>query len=169
MPCTLVGMPLVQTVLAALVGAATFEALKVPAGALIGALVATAALNLITDGGVVELPSPLRFGAFALLGWAVGQGVTTETVRTVRDSLVPIVLTVAALLLFGALLAVLLTRFGVFDGTTAFLAASPGALSQMSALGQGLGADATLVATVHTVRVVTLVLVSPIVARLVAG
>lgn len=168
MPCTLVGMPLVQTVLAALVGAAAFEALKVPAGALIGALVATAALNLITDGAAVELPSSLRFAAFALLGWAVGQGVTTETVRTVRVSLVPIVLTVA-LLLFGALLAVLLTRFGVFDGTTAFLAASPGALSQMSALGQGLGADATLVATVHTVRVVTLVLVSPIVARLVAG
>ena len=90
-------MPLVQTVLAALVGAAAFEALKVPAGALIGALVATAALNLITDGGAVELPSSLRFAAFALLGWAVGQGVTTETVRTVRASLVPIVLTVAAL------------------------------------------------------------------------
>jgi len=36
----------------------------------------------------------------------------------VRDSLVPIVFTVAALLLFGALLAVLLTRFGVAPSRT---------------------------------------------------
>lgn len=162
-------VPLLQTVIAAFVGAAAFEALKVPAGALIGALVAVAALNLLTDGGAVELASPLRFTAFALLGWLIGQGVTPETLQTLRGSLVPMLLIVVALVLFGALLAVGLTHFGVLDGTTAFLAASPGALSQMSALGQALGADATLVAAVHTMRVVTLVLITPIVARVIAG
>lgn len=162
-------MPLLPTVFAALAGAAAFEAMKVPAGALIGSLVAVAAVNLVSEAGAVELPGVLRFGAFALLGWAIGQGVTNETVRALRDSLVPMTVIVIALVVFGALLAVVLTRAGVLDGTTAFLAASPGALSQMSALGTALDANASLVAAVHTLRVVTIVLVSPFVARLVAG
>ena len=162
-------VPVAQTLIAALAGAAAFEALKVPAGALVGALVATAALNLLADGGTVELPSSLQFLAFALLGWAVGEGVTTETLATLRSSLMPVVVIVVALLVFGALLALVLTRLGVLDSTTAFLAASPGALSQMSALGTAVGADVTLVATVHTLRVVALVLIAPIVARVVAG
>lgn len=167
---TLSAGPFLQTLVAAFVGAAVFEAMRVPAGALIGGLVAVAALNLWSDTArVVELPSSLRFAAFALLGWAIGQGVTPETLQTLRDRLVPMVLIVGALLVFGALVALLLTRLGILDGTTAFLAASPGALSQMSALGTALQADATLVAAVHTMRVVTLVLLTPIVARLVAS
>jgi uncharacterized membrane protein AbrB (regulator of aidB expression) len=55
------------------------------------------------------------------------------------------------------------------DGTTAFLASCPGALSQMAALATSLDANAPLVAAVHTVRVIVVVLVAPYVARLVAG
>lgn len=162
-------MPIVTTVLAALAGAAVFEALKVPAGSLLGALVAVAALNLAGSDSVAELPGAARFVAFAALGWAIGQGVTRETLSEVRESFVPLVIIVLALLVFGAVVAWLLTRAGILDGTTAFLAASPGALSQMSALGTALDANATLVATAHTMRVLMIVLVSPIVARLVAS
>lgn len=163
------GVPFVQTVIAALAGAAVFEFLKVPAGALIGALVAVAALNLIADGGAVDLPSPLRFLGFAFIGWAIGQGVSMDTVRTLRASFVPMVVIVVALVGFGALLALVLVKLSLLDSTTAFLAASPGALTQMSALGTAVGADASLVVAVHTLRVVTLVLITPLVARLVAS
>jgi uncharacterized protein len=161
-------MDLVVTAVAALVGALVFERLGVPAGELVGAMVAVAVVNL-AGRPAVETPGALRFAAFVALGWAIGQGVTTDTLRSLRAGALPLVLIVLALVVVGGLLAALVVRWGWMDSTTAFLAASPGALSQMSALADALGANAALVAAIHTVRVVVVVLIAPAVARVLSG
>lgn len=157
-------MYLIQTAAAALIGAWVFERLRVPAGALIGAMIAVAIVNLI--GETAPLPSPAQFLAYAALGWAVGAGVTSESVGALRRFAVPLLIVVAALLLVGGLIAVALVATGQTDAVTAFLAASPGGLSQMTALAEANGANASLVIAVHTFRVVAVILLSPIVARL---
>jgi membrane AbrB-like protein len=159
---------LVQSALIALAGAVLFERLGLPAGALLGALVAVAACNLLGHASV-EPTKAIQFLALAALGWGIGAGITPEILQTMRRAALPLVLMVVALLVFAGLSAVVVTRLGVMDGATAFLAASPGALSQMSGLAQAVGADASLVVAVHTARVVSLVLVAPFVARLVAA
>lgn len=114
-----------------------------------------------------RLPDPARFLAFAALGWLVGQAFTRETIRVLSRSLVPIVGAVVALLVFSAVLGLLLTRVAGLDPATSYLATSPGALSQMSAIAASVGADASVVVTVHTLRVVSLMVVAPWIGRLV--
>lgn len=157
-------MHFVQTAGAALIGAAALEMLKVPAGALIGAMIAVAAVNLV-GWTTLELPPPVRFLAFAALGWSIGSAVTRESVQALRQFAVPLLVTVVALMLVGGLIAVALVALGLTDSITAFLASSPGGLSQMAALADAHGADAPLVAAVHTFRVVAVILVAPIIAR----
>jgi membrane AbrB-like protein len=159
---------LLQTLACAFLAAALFERLGVPGGALVGAMVGVAALNL-AGRHATTLPGGPQFVAFALLGWAIGQGVTRDTVGVLWRAGLPLLGVVAALVVFGGLVALAVTRLGFMDGTTAFLASCPGALSQMGALATSLGANAPLVAAAHTVRVIVVVLVSPHVARLVAG
>lgn len=156
-----------QTVLGALGGAVLFERLRVPAGEFLGAAVVVAVLNV--RGSAVELPGSVRFLALVALGWAIGQGVTAETLVQVRRAVVPLFVIVVALMLFAGLVAAATVRLGWMDPTTAFLAASPGAITQMSALATTLEANAALVAVAHTVRVIAVVVVSPFVARLLSG
>jgi len=161
-------MSILMTAVAALAGGALFERLNVPAGALVGSMVAVAAVN-VAGPKMEELPGSLEFLAFVALGWAIGDGVTRQTLSELWESAFPLVFIVLTLLAVGGLLAFIAVQVGWMDSTTAFLAASPGALSQMSALATALDANAPLVAAVHTVRVVAIVLVAPIVARVVAG
>ena len=156
-------MPAIVTVVAALVGAWIFARLGVPAGSLLGAVAAVAAVNLAAPFDAVGLPGSARFLAFAALGWAIGEGVTGETLRELRSSLGVIAITVVVLVVVGGLTAWALTALGMTDAATAYLTTSPGALSQMAALSADTGADSLLVTTTHTVRVIAVVLVAPLV------
>lgn len=159
-------MTLLSTCAAALVGAALFDRFQVPAGALLGAMTGVGLLNLSATTGASGLPSAARFLAYAALGWLIGQGITRETVHTLVRSAGAVTVVVVALLAFGALLGWLLVRAGVLDPATAYLATSPGALSQMAAVGASVGADASVVVAVHTLRVVALAIAAPFIGRL---
>jgi membrane AbrB-like protein len=153
------------TIAAALVGAAIFELLRVPAGALIGAMVAVALVN-VSSLPVAELPTSAQFLTFASIGWLIGQGMTGDVLRSLASSAGLIGGTVLLLLLLGGAVAAMLVKFGYMDPATAFLSTSPGGLSQMSALSTAVGADSTLVATVHVLRVVAVVGLAPLILKL---
>lgn len=161
-------MPLLTTITAALAGAALFELLRVPAGALIGAMVAVTLLNLAPTA-VSELPSPARFLTFAAVGWLIGQGITGDVLHSLVSNIHLIWITVVLLLVFGGLLAFVLVRLGLLDPATAFLATSPGGLAQMSALSAAVDADASVVATLHILRVVSVIAIAPLVLRFLPG
>lgn len=159
-------MPTVVTVIAALVGAFVFERLGVPAGSLLGAVAGVAAVNLAASFDPIALPGWGRFLAFAALGWAIGEGVTGETLRELRASVGVIAVTVLVLVAVGGVLAWVFTTTGMSDANTAYLTTSPGALSQMAALATDTGADGLLVTTTHTIRVIVVVMVAPVVTGL---
>lgn len=156
-------MSLGFTAAAALVGALVFEQLNIPAGALLGSMVGVAALNLGMSSSV-NVPAGASFAAYVVLGWSIGQGVTRTTIGSIADSFLPIVSTVVVLLLVGGLLAWALVSWGGFDAVTAYLAASPGALSHMVALSKETGANSLVVVTVHTVRMITVLVAAPLIA-----
>lgn len=139
----------------------------VPAGAIVGAMAAVAVVNLSPVTGA-NLPRSAQFVAFVAIGWLVGQGITRSVLESLVSSALLIGLGVLALVTVGAALAVVLVRLGM-DPATAFLATSPGGLSQMSALSASVGADSSLVTTLHIVRVVAVIVVSPLVLRILPG
>jgi membrane AbrB-like protein len=158
-----VSLVAVRSLVAALLGAWILERLEVPAGALIGAMLAGAAVNL-AGFDARPLPDWARFAAFAAIGWLLGQQFTRETVATLRAAVVPVLIVVTSLLIAGGLVALLLRRFGL-DAGTALLAASPGGISQMAALAADTGANAPLVVTAHLVRVISVVITAPFLVR----
>lgn len=158
-------MVVVRSIAAGLAGAYLFERLRVPAGALIGAMLAAAALNL-SGLGTAESPEWLRFGSYAVIGWILGTQFTRDTVETLRGAILPIAVVVVSLLAAAALITVALRVMGL-DVATAFLAASPGGISQMAAISAEVGANGALVATAHLVRVIVVVLTAPLVAKVI--
>lgn len=153
------------TFCAAVAGGLALHLLGVPAGPLLGAMLGVALLRASgteADG----LPAAVRVGAFIVIGWEVGQGVTKDVTALLMKSALPILAVVLLLLVFGALLAVVLVRLAPVDGATAFLSTSPGSLSTMTALGAATGANATFVVTVHVLRVTLVTMLAPIFLRL---
>lgn len=154
---------LLRTLIAALVGGYLLERLNVPAGAMIGAMLGVAALNL-SGLSVAHVPEWARFLSFVGIGWALGQQFTRDSLQILRESFVVIVVVVAGLLIAGGLLMLLLRLTGV-DVATAFLAASPGGISQMGAISADVGAVVPVVMTTHLIRIFVVVLTAPIVVR----
>lgn len=159
-------MTVALTVIAALAGGFVFEQLHLPAGSFLGAVLGVAVVNLAAAEGAAAIPSWARFAAFVALGWAVGQSVSREVLGELGRALPAVVATIVVLIVAGGLLAWVLVRFGALDPHTAYLATSPGALAQMVALADDTEADVLLVVTVHTLRVIAVVLVAPLVVRL---
>ncbi len=160
-------MEIARSLAVAVSVALLFERLGVPAGALIGAMVGVATIGLL-GAPTVGSGNLLRFAAFVVIGWELGSQVTKETLESVRQAAVPILVVVGGLLIASGLLALLLRGAGL-DPVTAFLAASPGGLSQMAALSTEFGANPVLVSVVHLIRIVTVLLTAPVVARLVGS
>lgn len=156
-------MIVVRSLVAALAGSWLLERLEVPAGALIGAMVAGAAINL---SGIESKPLPewARFGAFAAIGWLLGQQFDRDTIATLTSAALPIAIVVVSLLLAGWVVSLGLHRMGL-DPATSFLAASPGGVSQMAALAADAGANGPLVVTIHLIRVISVILTAPFLVR----
>jgi membrane AbrB-like protein len=160
-----VTMHILATAALALAAAWILERLRVPSGSLLGPTIVVATVNLAADAKVSDLPAPVRFLAFAALGWSIGAAFTPQTLAILRSAAGPVLISVLLLLGAGGLLAWGLVTLTSIDPATAFLAASPGALSQMIAVSASTGADSPLVATMHLLRLFAVMVVSPFVVR----
>lgn len=157
-------MEILLGIVAAVAAALALEALGVPAGALVGSMLAIAALKMV-DVEVPDLARWLRFAVYVGVGWLLGQGFTPEVPRLLARAAPATLLVVGVLLVVGGGLAFVLYRFGAMDAPTALLAASPGGISQMAVFTAESGANPAIVITVHLMRVLSLVLLLPLAVR----
>lgn len=157
-------MSVLVTALAALGGALLFELLRVPAGAMMGALVGVAALRLGSNV-TVELAGPVKFVIYVMVGWALAEGISREALTTLRSIAVPVALSVIGLLLVSGVFAYLISRTAGLDAPTAFLSMAPGGIAHMGIIGADADANVGVVVGVHTVRVLSIVLLTPWIAR----
>ncbi|MGQ9555451.1 MAG: AbrB family transcriptional regulator [Anaerolineae bacterium] len=156
-----------QATLALLVGGAGGLAARwvgLPGGALVGAILAAGAASLLTRW-LREPPSWLRSVARIVLGLTIGVSISTETLAQVARALPAVALMVAAMIAFGVLLARAISRLAHMDLASALCGTTPGGLAAMVALADDLGADAHLVASMQLVRMLSIILLMPILAR----
>jgi len=159
---------LITLTLAAL-GAAAGRRLRVPAASLMGPMIASGVVTLAIPGGTFAVPALLREAAFIAIGLQVGLRFTMETVRQVGRLLVPVLLTLAGLLLacFGLALALAATTsVSLLD---AYLATTPGGLYAVLAVAVGAGANTTFIVAVQGLRLLVMVLLAPAAVRLLVG
>ncbi|MEL6425557.1 MAG: AbrB family transcriptional regulator [Pseudomonadota bacterium] len=143
-------------------GGAVGQAAGVPAGILIGS---TAAVTLAALSRRVPLflPTGVRDIGFLMIGLSMGSGVTPDTLALMaRWPVSFLMLTLSA----GVTLVIvmqLLVRFYRIDAETAFLGATPGALSYAIALAEDGRADPAMVGALQSLRLLLLTALLPFV------
>lgn len=136
-----------------------------PGGAFAGTMLATGLANLAL-GTLQDAPRGMQLLARVLLGLSIGVSVTDETIQAIARSLAPVSVTIVAVTLLGLVAAYAIHRTTRMRLPTALCAAAPGALPAMVALSEDLGGEAPVVATMHLIRLISVLLVVPTLATL---
>ncbi|MEA2294998.1 MAG: uncharacterized protein QOE86_2637 [Solirubrobacteraceae bacterium] len=141
------------------------RAVRLPAGALLGPMAIAGALTLTGALGHFSVPALLREAAFIGIGLQVGLRFTVATVRQLGRLLVPVLISIAALMVACFGLAVLLDLTTPVSLEDAYLATTPGGLYAVLAVAFGAGANTTFILAVQGLRLLVMVLLAPVVVR----
>lgn len=152
-------MELIFTLLVAVAGGLLAKRFKVPAGAMIGAMAAVAALNIAT--GQAFLPTEVKVVVQIIAGLFIGVGIRKQDVLALRRVLVPAVLAVAAVILLTLGMGFLLWRLTPYDLVTSLFSCAPGGLVDMTLISYDMGADTSVVSVLQLVRLMSVMALFP--------
>ncbi len=138
--------------------------LKIPAGALIGSLLAVICFKLISrvDWNV---PRTFTFVLQVFLGIMVGASFQPGMLKVMGRVFFPVITSTLLLVGTGLLLSMVFTRMGLLDMGTAYLATSPGAMSALLVVALDSGRDAAVITCFHFFRVVFIILTMPLIYK----
>jgi len=153
------------TILVGSVGGLLGHISSIPAGALIGAVVFVAVFNVFFFR--LYIPVKISYGIQMLIGAVIGAGMTKDDVLGLKNIIIPALMVVVSLLTIGIFLGFLLNKIWKIDINTALLATSPGGITGMSLIASDLGADVSIVTSLHFVRVIAIIIIYPIVMKLI--
>eukprot|EP01035_Chromulina_nebulosa_P001372 gene1372-1827_t len=149
-----------ETLAIGAVGGALFYLAELPGGLISGAMIAVAVVGV--SGRPVGLPQPLAHVILMTLGMSLGAMVSPTMVKNL--SAYPLTIGLLALATFCSTFGSshYLQRFHGWDRTSALLAGSPGALSQIVMLATERKADVAGIAVVQIFRVIILTAAVPL-------
>jgi hypothetical protein len=141
-----------ETLCFAAVGGLTLGHLGMPAGFLSGSIIAVASASLA--GRPMLVPVPMLRTLLVLIGMSLGAVVTPATLMGMTTYPLSIAVLIVAMICVSISGAAYLRVVHGWDTITAYLAASPGGLSQVMGLAAEFDSDMRGIAIVQTVRVV---------------
>jgi membrane AbrB-like protein len=144
------------------------RALKLPAGAMLGPMVLSAALHL---GGATEAQLPDVFVAAAqvVIGTAVGCRFAGTPPSLLARTAALALGSTAILLVTALVFAAALAAITGLPATALVIAYSPGGVAEMSLIAIALALDPAFVATHHLLRIFMIVVLAPLAFRRLAG
>lgn len=146
-------------------GGALFLLANLPGGLISGAMIAVGIAAIA--GRPLSMPPILTQTVLVLLGISLGSLVSQQMLQHIGTY--PLTIGLLALATFCATFgsSVYLQRVHGWDRTSALLAGSPGALSQITMLAAEKGADVPAIAVVQTMRVIILTAALPLLLALI--
>jgi membrane AbrB-like protein len=143
------------------VGAWLAQAGGIPAGVIVGALLASGLYRLL--GGEAG-PWRGRYGRIGrvLLGIVIGAAFGPDVLTPLKTALLPMLGLITIFAAIGLGLGWALSRFTPVDAATALISSVPGGLPAMVAFADEADADATVVAAIHFARLTTVLLLMPV-------
>jgi uncharacterized protein len=153
-----------ETLAIAAAGGGLFLWAQLPGGLITGAMIAVGSAAIA--GRPLTVPPVVTQSMLVLLGISLGSLVSRQLLQHV--SAYPLTIALLALATFCSTFgsSLYLQRVHGWDQTSAFLAGSPGALSQIIILAAEKGADVPAIAVVQTVRVIILTAALPLLLTL---
>jgi uncharacterized protein len=143
------------------IGGSVFLVTGLPGGLISGAMLAVGVAAML--GRTMAVPAHLTQAVLVLLGISLGSLMSRQLLQHLSSY--PLTIGFLALATFCTTFgsSLYLQRVHGWDRTSAFLAASPGALSQIALLAIEKGADMPAIAVVQTLRVIVLTAALPLV------
>ena len=138
---------------------------RIPAAPLAGALLGAGLLSMSGRLESADWPSGTRTVLEIGIGTVIGTGLTRASFEQLQALWRPALLITATLVLTGIVIGLWSSRLLGIDPVVALLGAAPGGISGMSLVGAEFGVGAA-VAALHAVRLITVLLVLPVVVRL---
>lgn len=157
-------LELVLLIAAGAAGAALARLVKLPMWPITGAILGSAAANLLLAVGT-SMPVWLTFSAQVLIGSAVGASVRRGFARQLGSLITPAVVIVLSVVVVAMSGSVVLDLLGILEPREAVLGMLPGGVGEMVAASASIGADSALVAGVHLVRLLVIIWTLPLLLR----
>ncbi|GAA1258365.1 AbrB family transcriptional regulator [Pseudonocardia aurantiaca] len=151
----------------AVAGTAIARLLRVPSAALLGPMTLAIVLNLAGWSFGATPPTLIVEVAYAVIGWQAGARFTRESLRTVLGLLPLATALILAVIAACAGLGMLLSTLTGATALEGYLATTPGGVYAVLATAISAGVDVTFVVAVQVLRVIVMLLVAPVLARLV--
>ena len=139
----------------------------IPAAPLAGALLGAGIVSMSGQLEPATWPAGTRTVLEIGIGTVIGTGLTRASLEQLQLLWKPAVLITLALVLTGLVVGLWTSRLLGIDPVVALLGAAPGGISGMSLVGAEFGVGAA-VAALHAVRLITVLLVLPLVVKLLA-
>ncbi|MGE5632138.1 MAG: AbrB family transcriptional regulator [Caulobacteraceae bacterium] len=135
--------------------------LKVPAGALIGAMFSVGFFNMYTDKG--KIPANFKIAAQTVVGGIIGLNFTPDTLSGLKYLILPALILIIGLVLYSIVLGLIIHKLTGLDLVTSLFSTAPGGLADMTLISDAYGADTPKVALLHLVRLITVISILPVV------
>jgi len=147
------------------VGALLFTLLKLPGGAMTGAMLSVLAFTAISELPPPETPHWLTFVVYTCVGVLIGSMYKPGMFHAVGATWPALVLSTGLILLAGCVCAWIVARSGALTIDSAYLATSPGGFNAI--MGFSLANDeAPVIMIYHLVRIYMVILLAPYMGRL---
>lgn len=158
---------LLYTLLLAAIAGLAGRLLRIPSGTMLVPMLAGALLH---SGGlmVIELPEWLLAMAYMAIGWRIGLGFDKQVFFMALRPLPQILASIFSLMAICAAMAWGLAHYMQIDFMTAYLATSPGGLDTVAVIAAGSNADMALIMAMQTLRLFSILLTGPAVARFIS-
>lgn len=140
-------------------GGALFSHFRMPLAWMIGSMTVTTVASLA--GAPVQGPGRLRGYMIPVLGIMLGSTFTPEVLNRAGHWIVSISCLFVFMVVVVAVLGTILRRFARFAPATAYFSATPGGLVMMVLMGGSMGGDERTISLMHSMRLLTTVLVIP--------
>ena len=151
--------PTAETLLIAILGGGAAAAAGLPAGLVMGSMLAVALAALI--GRPMTVMLPIARASFVLVGVLLGAVVTPEMIKGIADWPASVALLVVSTLVMFLATACYLRFVHGWEPLSALLGASPGSMAQVMALSAEFNADLRGIAVVQVMRVLLIVIGLP--------
>ena len=152
-----------------LIAGAAFGALAlktgIPAAPLAGALIGASLLSISGKIETANWPSGTRTLLEIGIGTVIGTSLTKESFIELHTLWKPAILITFTLVLTGLTIGLWTSRLLNVDIITTILGAAPGGISGMSLVGSEYGVGPA-VATLHAVRLITVLLILPLIVKM---
>jgi len=138
--------------------------IRLPAALLIGPMLA--AILVGTADGAIRVPLTTMIAVQAVIGFLMGRSIPITFIEDLARDWPLVLMGLAGVIVAAGAIGLLLTRWGGLPGTTGVWGISAGASTPMIIMSESYGGDPRIVAVMQQIRIIMVIAIAAIVARI---